>query len=50
MIKVTVVDMWPKGDASRSYRLASFEIVNTGSGTETRGDYHVRQALQFARY
>lgn len=40
MIVVTI-DMWPKGDSGRAYRLGSLTIINDGSGTKTRRNYNV---------
>jgi hypothetical protein len=35
------VDMWPLGIGARKYPLASFTIINDGTGSQTRGNYTV---------
>lgn len=43
MIKVTMT-MFPRGDESKAYHLGTVEIINTGRGTESMGEYQIRLA------
>ena len=38
---VVIVELWPKGHSERRREVARAHIVNDGSGTATRGNYHI---------
>lgn len=38
MIRITV-EMWPKGSEAHKRTIATAEIVNTGQGSDSRGEY-----------
>ena len=42
MLKV-IIEMWPYGNEERKHVLDSFEIINTGRGTSTTGEYVIRK-------
>lgn len=35
------IDLWPHGDATRCKTIATGRVINTGTGTPSRGNYRI---------